>query len=1668
MRAGRKATTRTFWRRKVVGAATALVLTAAHGASVVPREQGKSPTRAPEGTAVAADLLASLPLRFQANEGQTDPAVRFLAQQPGYSLFLTPGEAVLSLARPAGKGDRRRTVVRMRLRNGESQPVVTGSEPVAGRTSHFRGDDPRRWSRGVTSYAKVRYEGVYPGVDLVYHGDHGELEYDFIVAPGADPGAIELDFDGVDDVVLGGGGDLVLSTASGTVRQRRPLVYQDAVGGRRHVAGSYSIGGDDQVRFLLGPYDRALPLVIDPVLTYSSYLGGADADAATAIAVDPAGRAYITGQTQSADFPAEGAVQTDNAGFTDAFVAAFDTNAAGARSLLWSTYLGSSTGGDRGTGIALGPRGDVFVTGTTTKANPTGPADFPTTPDAFQPYRPGSGREVQPGTSGDGNGFVARLATGADGATLSYSSYLGGTGDDLPAGIAVGDGDDVFITGETGSTNFPTSRNAFDATCGVDGRCDPASAASAPDAFLTRLDTHRAGAEGLVYSTYLGDAGRDIGAGVAVVGEDAYVAGTTGSSSQFLGARGAAFVVRLTTRATQDGRGPGLASLTYSARFGGSNFRDLATGIAVGARSSPPGTLLPAADIYVTGQTFSSDFPTTAGAYQRSLVGTSDAFVARLDTTADASLVYSTYLGGREDPGRGEAGNAIAVGPDGTAWVTGITSALQAPGAFPTTANALPKTKQGAGDSVDGFVARVDTRVDTAVSGSGSLRYATLLGGDRDDRPAGISIDQAANVYVTGSTTSGDFPSEAPFQGEMAGSSDAFVAKIASAESAEGAPVVTAVTPRGGPTSGGTTVVITGTGFRPGSLVRFGETQVPAENITVSGDGTSITAVSPAGDEGRVFVTVANGGATSGRTRTTVFAYARQGAWAAAAAPRYARFGHTATLLADGRVLVVGGIAMDAGGGSSFVGEAELYDPRSAPGGSWTSIPGPVTTRYRHTATLLRDGKVLVVGGVSGIVDGRAAMAATAELFDPDAQGQRGAGTWLAATAGPSEQPITPRHGHTASLLPDGTVLVAGGSSGSSQGGLAGVEIYTHAGTSGTWSAARDVARNSTYPTATLVGGRVLMVAGKDRPETFGDEQRWVPVLYDPGTGRWTERGPLQASRLAHSASLLPTGQVLVAGGRRELTSTRITDTAELHDPAAPDPTWTLTDSMETRRFGHANALLPGGRVLVAGGAGTIEGRDGSRFAPGLPLVAAEVYDPASGTWSLVPDMGTARGPRFSADLPDAASLAPGPTATLLSADPFGSAFTPDSEKCGTNCGKVLVVGGSGDRTADLFTPGPSVSGISPADGPQDQRTRVEITGTGFRYDAGTPTPTITFGGVPATDVLVESYAKLSAVSPLPVDASVVPVEVTTSTGTGVSPQPFRYLGRPGAVRDLTATADGTTGMRLTFSAPGSVAALAPPAERYLIRQARTPITDDQAFDQALALCPTGGCAFVPGSVGAGLTFTVTDLRPGTTYHYAVRAVDEGGEGPLSNAAQATTTRAASTENTGPAPAPVDMTAAACPLLAAVTAGRVALRAGYSLVGLPEGTPAPGLGVLFGWKDQGAGGAYDRLDAGRPVATGRGYWSWAPCPSIVNLSGPGRASVRLPLRAYTASMVGNPSGTSPARVSGFDYAARWDPTMHGGAGGYHLSGYRQAQPLSVGEGIWVFSYVDTTVVIEAG
>ncbi len=748
---------------------------------------------------VAATMMG-MPLQFEANHGQVDAQVKFLSRGSGYTLFLTPTESVMVLQQREAKPEQtndplasterapiKQSVVRMKLEGANPSPAIDGMEQLPGIVNYFIGNDPAKWRTKIPTYAKVQYKEAYPGIDLAYYGNQGKLEYDFIVSPGADPNQIKLAFEGASEIKVADSGDLLLTTALGEVRVQKPVVYQvEADGHKTLVAGNYiSSSKADAVQIQLAAYDHSKPVVIDPVLDYATYLGGQLGDYNPDIAVDALGNAYVTGPTSSLNFPVTGGAYdpTFNANpfcpgisvtnttcldpilsvdlNTDIFVAKISPNGG---ALLYATYLGG-TGPESLTSptIAVDSSGQAFVAGQTRSG------DFPVTAGAFQTAFHPCPSPSQPPANCSADGFVAKLDAG--GSALVYSTYVGGNGGDAISGIKVDASGNAYITGDFRSQDFPITPGAF--SSGNSG-----TFAGGLVAKLNPTGT------GLVWSTRLVlgvnnfSAARKLAldslGNVIVIGTSQ---GTTSPVVNAIQSANAgdwdAFVWKLNSSGT---------ALLFSTYLGGAG-RDQGFDVTVDS----------ADNIYVTGQTNSLNFPTTAGAFSTANNGGYDIFVTKL--TSAGAVQYSTYLGGSSDDCV-ISWCDVGVDSTGQAYISSDTLSAN----FPTV-NAIDSTYNGARDAVLS-VLRVD--------GSG-LVFSTFLGGTAQEYRVSLDVLPSGVAFLTGGVSSLNFPvTSGVFQPIKAGGDDAFVVRISNK------PIANAGPDQSVPE--GTLVTLDGTGSTGGSL----------------------------------------------------------------------------------------------------------------------------------------------------------------------------------------------------------------------------------------------------------------------------------------------------------------------------------------------------------------------------------------------------------------------------------------------------------------------------------------------------------------------------------------------------------------------------------------------------------------------------------------------------------------------------------------------------------------------------------------------------------------------------------------------------------------------------------------------------------------------------------
>ncbi len=685
-----------------------------------------------------AAAFASLPLSFEPRAAQAAAGAQFLARAPGYSVLLNPAEVAVNFTRGAAA---------LRLHWLGADPAATGTAHGAlpGARHYFLGADAARWRRDIQVYGRVEYQAVYPGIDMFYYGRDGRLEFDWVVAPGADPGRIRLQVEGARHLAVTENGTLQLHSGDDTLVLNKPVIYQTGPGGRRAVDGGYVLRGGDQVSLWLGEYDTSRPLIIDPVLVYGSYLGGSGAEQAGGVAVDGSGNVYLTGQTASSDFPVNGALQAAHGGGTDAFVAKLDSSGA----LVYVSYLGGA-GTDRGFAVAVDASGAAYVAGDTASS------DFPTQ------------NPKQAARLGSTDAFAAKLS--ADGATLVYSTYLGGSVTETARAVVVNGAGQAYVAGGTTSANFPVTAGVAQGS--IRGDAD-ANGIYKADGFVTQLSADGASA---VFSTYWGGNDVDSISAIALTSAgEVVVAGGTASQIFPITATNLydilqgfpedAFISRLSAGGT---------SVLYSTYFGGDSW-DRAYALAVDG----------ADNIYIAGVTVSGNLPVTPGALQSGYGGgRGDAFAAKINA-AGSSIIYATYLGGDDfDEALG-----LALAADGGVLLTGDTASANFPLALP-----LQFARFG---NQDAFVSKLNA------TGT-ALDWSTYLGGGGDDAGAGVALSGAGAFYVTGLTASTDFPALNAAQASAAGGGDVFLAGLN--DGAQTADVWLSVTDREDPAPEGSTV----------------------------------------------------------------------------------------------------------------------------------------------------------------------------------------------------------------------------------------------------------------------------------------------------------------------------------------------------------------------------------------------------------------------------------------------------------------------------------------------------------------------------------------------------------------------------------------------------------------------------------------------------------------------------------------------------------------------------------------------------------------------------------------------------------------------------------------------------------------------------------------------
>ena len=722
--------------------------------------------------------MSSIPFMFEKNIGQHKNESKFVLRNSKNSIYFLESEIVLSIMK--FKEDNKEksfkykfdtkenmsqrefevNLLKMKLENSNKDPEIIGLNEFDCKINYFKGKDKTDWTTGIPVYEKLLYKEVYPGIDLVYYGNEGTLEYDFVVSPNGDFSKIKLNFEGADKVQLDEDGNLIVEINESTIKMLKPKVYQQVNDKKIDLENSFVVDGDN-IRFDIPNYDKSKVLVIDPPLLYGSYLGGNNEDAGYKVAVDSKENAYITGWTYSTEeFPLQNPYQGTIKGYCDAFLIKIDTKASGSASLKYATYLGGNNS-DYGYSVAVDGRENAYIVGETSSTE-----QFPSK-NAYQV----TGNE-------NSNGFLIKLDTRATGdASLKYATYLGGNNYTVGYGVAVDTSENAYIAGYTGSTEQFPLKNAYQA-----------SLIGSTDAFLIKIKTRAIGSASLKYGTYLGGNKYTQGYGVAIDEKaNAYITGYTSSTEQFplrnpyqevLNGYSDAFLIKLDTTISGD------EGLRYGTYLGGNNNEE-GYSVAVDLNENA----------YITGQTSSTEQFPLKNAYQETLNSYSNAFLIKIDTKevrlevskanekspfklssqqfGPSSLKYGTYLGGSYS----SLGYSVAVDSGENAYIVGCTAPSDD---FPL--------KYAYQESIDGDYGAFLLKINTKLIKSESLKYGTYLGGNSSTYGGGVAVDEKTNAYITGETfsgqipqlksVSGGFPLKNAYQETLKGQSDGFLIKL--------------------------------------------------------------------------------------------------------------------------------------------------------------------------------------------------------------------------------------------------------------------------------------------------------------------------------------------------------------------------------------------------------------------------------------------------------------------------------------------------------------------------------------------------------------------------------------------------------------------------------------------------------------------------------------------------------------------------------------------------------------------------------------------------------------------------------------------------------------------------------------------------------------------------
>lgn len=669
---------------------------------------------------------------FIENKGQWDSQILYLSRIEGMNVWITNSGVVYDYFKVEndnkqgqntdlpfrGKEDERNNirisghVIRMDFVGANTNPQYSGIDKKEAYYNYFTGNDQSKWASFISLYSEAEVDGIYDGIGLRYYFDKGSLRYDFRVDPGADPSRIQINLEGEDEVRVRDNGELVIKTTLGEVTHGKLYAYQKTGDSKVEVSCRFELTTGGKIGIRADNYDKNKELIIDP-LVYSTFLGGSGSDLGYSIFLDYEGNAFVTGYTTSANFPTTTGAYSQTPDGLDVFITKLNSSG---NTLIYSTFLGGENN-EFGYSLAVDIAGNVYVTGE------TGSYDFPTTSGSYDRWYNGSS-----------DIFITKL--NSTGSALIYSTFLGSLSFEAGNSLAVDMAGNVYVTGGAGDSGFPTTAGSYDRSYN-----------GGDDIFITKLNS---AGSALVYSTFLGGNDSDIGYSLALDPQgNVFVTGLT-TSANFPTTPGAydrsydywndAFTIKLNSTGSD---------LIYST-FLGSGESEFGRSIAIDSLGNA----------YVTGSTNSPNFPTTAGAYDQSLSGGSDVFITKLNSSG-SDLVYSTYMGGIST----DISNSCAVDSRGNIYITGRTFSNN----FPTTEGAHDRSYN---DYVDAFTAKLNS------NGNGLL-YSTYLGGSGEDNANNLALDGQGDVYITGTTSSTYFPTtEGAYDQSFNGSQDVFITKI--------------------------------------------------------------------------------------------------------------------------------------------------------------------------------------------------------------------------------------------------------------------------------------------------------------------------------------------------------------------------------------------------------------------------------------------------------------------------------------------------------------------------------------------------------------------------------------------------------------------------------------------------------------------------------------------------------------------------------------------------------------------------------------------------------------------------------------------------------------------------------------------------------------------------